>query len=159
MQYKTRQSARNAFKCAALLLGLAVFQNAARADVATEQAKGFFKQYTKLADNFDPAVADLYADTAVIRNTRIYPNGQARTLTLTGKQLKALVRQIMPMAKARNDRDTYSQLKYQRIGNKVRISGLRYSLMKKYTSPFTTTIAADAKKKWLIVEEISQSRP
>lgn len=112
-----------------------------------------------MGDAFNPAVADLYADSALIRNTRRYPDGTTRVLTLTGKQYKALMRQVMPMAKARNDKNSYSPVTYQRIGRKVKIKAKRYSLLKKYTSPITLIVMADPQKKWSVFEEHAESRP
>jgi hypothetical protein len=46
-------------------------------------------------------VADLYADDAVIRNRRTYPTGEVREATVPAAQYKALIRQAIPLAKAR----------------------------------------------------------
>ena len=138
---------------------LACAPQIARADTAVEQAKQFFNRYMKLEDTFDPASADLFADSAVIRNTRKYPTGQTRVLTLKGTQFKTLIRQVMPLAKARNDRNRYSKIAYKRAGKNVKITAQRYSLLKQYTSPITIIVAPVAPKKWLIVEHYSESRP
>lgn len=142
-----------------ILLALLLLQSGAYADAYVDQAKVLFNKSVKLGNAFDPAVADLYSDSAVIRNTRRYPNGAIRIMTFTGKQYKELIRLVMPLAKARNDKSRFSQVTYKRIGGKVKISAKRYSLLKKYTSPLTVIVAPDSKKRWLIVEEHSESRP
>ena len=138
---------------------LLLFSHAAHADDAVRQAKAFFARYVKLEAAYDPAGADLYADEAFIRNIRRYPTGQTRVMTLTGKQYKPVLRLLMPVAKASGDKNRYSQVTYQRVGKKVKITGKRYSLLKKYTSPITIIIAPSASKKWLIVEEHTETRP
>lgn len=40
-----------------------------------ETAGKLFAEYQRRAAAFDPAAADLYCDTAIIRNSRTYPDG------------------------------------------------------------------------------------
>ena len=134
-------------------------QSDVHADAYVERAKALFGEYAKSESAFDAAVADLYSDSAVIRNKRRYPNGSVRVMALTGAQYKALIRLSMPLAKARNDKSNYSRVTYKRVGGKVKISAQRYLLLKKYTSPLTLIVMPNSKKRWLIVEENSESRP
>ena len=158
-QPKSNEVFARMLKISCVLLSLLLFQGDVRADAYVNQAKKLFQKCVQLSNAFDPAVADLYSDSALIRNTHKYPNGSTRVMTLTGKQWKALVRQVMPLAKARNDKDTFSQVTYKRMSGKVKISANRYSLLKKYTSPVTMIVMPDSQKKWHIVEEYSESRP
>jgi hypothetical protein len=57
-----------------------------------------FTKYVNLERGYWPAVGDLYADEAVIRNRRRYPNGEVRELTLTAAQYRALLEKAMPIA-------------------------------------------------------------
>lgn len=124
-----------------------------------EEAQALFKQYASLEAAFNPSVAELYSDQALIRNTRMYPTGQTRELTIPAAQYKALIRSSMPIAEARGDYSTYSQIDYVDEGSAVRIKANRYSVVKKYESPLILLVAPDANGKWLIREEISQSQP
>lgn len=133
---------------------------AAPAAPALAEAKKLFDQYVSLEQAFDPAVADLYADEAVIQNRRRYPDGQEKTMSLPAPKYKALIRAAMPTAKARGDKNSYSDVKYapaERGG--VRITAQRFSELKKYTSPLSLLVKADARGKWLIYEELSESQP
>lgn len=126
---------------------------------SVEQAQALFKRYVALEQAFDPAAADLYSDAAVIRNTRIYPTGEVRELSFPARDFKALIRQAMPLAKARGDRNTYSNCTYEGVGDRVRITCSRYSELKKYTSPLTLLVGSAPTGTWLIFEELSESRP
>jgi hypothetical protein len=108
---------------------------------------------------FDPAAADLYADEAVIQNKRKYPDGQVKTMSMPAPRYKALIRSAMPAAKARNDRSTYSDVRYSAEGAGVRITAQRFSELKKYTSPLSMLVKPDARGAWLIYEELSESQP
>lgn len=123
-----------------------------------EAAKSVFNRYVKLEREFDPSVADLYTDDAVIKNTRRLPDGTSRTMSLAAPAYKKLLKQAMPQAKERNDTSKYSEVGYKEEDTKVRITATRYSELKKYSSPLSLLIAKQGDN-WLIVEELSESKP
>jgi hypothetical protein len=129
------------------------------AQSGTEPAKQLFQKYITLENKFDPSMADLYAGDALIRNTRRYPNGQKRTIDIPAGKYKELIRTAMPLAKARGDRNRYSQVRYKPEGNNVRITAMRYSLLKKYSSPISLLVGPNSKGDWIVLEEISESIP
>jgi hypothetical protein len=141
----------------AVTLSLTAVQ--ASADVINDHAKPLFKRYIDLAAAYDPALADTYADDARIENKRVYPDGRTRTLVFSAPQYKQLLRQIMPIAKARGDFSTYSDTKYVEEGTNVRITATRFSELKKYSSPVSILVGASKDGTWLIIEELSESRP
>jgi hypothetical protein len=122
-------------------------------------ARQLFERYDALAAAFDTTVADLFSDSAMIQNTRRYPDGTSKVMTLPAPAYKDLIRKVMPLARARDDRNTYTKVTYVAEGPNVRIAGQRTSTMKKYTSPFSLLVGADEKGKWLILEEITESQP
>lgn len=143
-----------------LLLSLSAAVLPAQADgPAMEMAEHVFEQYVKLEQEYDSAVADLYADDALIQNTRRYPTGQSRTLTFEAPKYKELIRQAMPVAKARNDANDYLDVKYAAEGERVRITCRRYSRLKQYFSPLSLLVGPGPDGRWVIVEELSESQP
>ena len=72
---------------------------------------------------------------------------------------KTLIREAMPIAKARGDRNTFSNVRYTTEGARVRIHASRFSELKNYTSPISLLVGPSPAGKWLIYEEISESRP
>ena len=129
------------------------------AETPNDKAAGLFARYVSLAEAFDPALADLYSDSAVITNKRTYPGGEVRELSLPASQYKALVKAAMPSAQARGDLDTYTDVSYATEGERVRITASRHSLLKDYTSPIVLVVGAGADGQWLILEEHTESRP
>src|SRR5687768_14763706 len=99
------------------------------------QAKDVFSRYVALGNAYDPAVADLYLDDAVVRAFRRYPHGLERSMELPGSQWKALVRKVMPLARAQNDRSEYKEPRFEVSGDKIKISAKRYSVRKCYWDP------------------------
>jgi len=64
---------------------LVAAQGAPTAD-ARAKAERLLERYIALEAAFDPAVADLYADDAVIRNRRTYPTGEVHEVTAPAAQ-------------------------------------------------------------------------
>jgi len=126
---------------------------------ARARAEQVWNRYVALEAAFDPAIADLYADDAVIRNRRTYPTGEVREATVPAAQYKVLIRQAIPLAKAKNDISRYSGCTYAAEGARVRIACARFSTLKNYTSPITLLVGPGAGATWLIFEESSESRP
>jgi hypothetical protein len=139
-------------------LFIAAAGHAAESDQLAE-ARRVFQRFVQLSHAYDVQVADLYAETASIKNKRLYPNGQVRELSMPAAQYKELIRNAMPVAKARGDRSTYSDLKFTVEGKGVRITGTRFSELKQYSSPMSLLVEPSASGSWLIVEELTESRP
>lgn len=123
------------------------------------QAEALFSQYQSLARAYDPAVADLYCDTALIRNVRTFPSGEKKTLELPAPKYKELIRSVMPIAKARNDYSTYSQVRFIPEGSNMRIMAARHSALKDHTSPVSILIGQCGGTEVRVLEELSESVP
>lgn len=122
-------------------------------------AEKVFAEYQSLERQFDPAAADLYCDTALIRNVRIYPGGKERTMELPAPKYKEMIRAAMPVAKASGDYSTYSKIAYVPEGRNVRITATRYSVLKNYSSPISLLVGKCDNGRTGLLEEISQSQP
>ena len=147
-------------RCVALLASTALIMLPASQDSrAFDEAKSLFARFVQLEQSYDPRVADLYADDAVITAKRVYPTGEVRELTFPAPKYKQLIRQALPLAKARGDRSTYTNCTYEPQGPRVRVACSRYSELKKYTSPYTLLVGPGGSGRWQIVEERSESRP
>ena len=129
------------------------------ADTSENRARTFFMQFIELGQTFDPTLADLYADEARVVSVRKYPNGAERTLEMKGVEYKALIREVMPIAKARGDTNAYADVSYQRDGSRIRIRATRFSALKKYASPYSLVVGPDTSGRWLIYEERSITKP
>ena len=143
-------------------LALLLFGQPASAEEASprDQAERLFLEYQRQSQEFDPDVADLYVDRARIVNARKYPGDlPGRSLELTGFQYKDKIRQLMPIAKARGDFSTYSDVSYSEEGERIRIQCTRFSALKKYSSPYSMLVGPDERGDWRIFEELSESRP
>jgi hypothetical protein len=126
---------------------------------APKSAQALWDAYLDFGTGFDSAIADLYADSAIIRNTRRYPDGRTQVLRMSGEEYKALIRRAMPIARARGDMDVYSNVQLQEVGDRVRITATRYSTLKKYRAPHQLIVGNTGDGGWKILEETGESRP
>lgn len=133
----------------------------AKAEVSPQEAKAraLFEQFVRLTEAFDPAITDLYAETAKISNRRMFPDGTSREMSMPAPSYKTLLRQVLPVAKEQNDLDRYSEVRYIVEGDNVRITATRYSVMKDYSAPHTLLVGPDTDGTWRILEESGESRP
>jgi hypothetical protein len=153
-------------RCILVLFVLCAIQTAAIAQAALssdrrQQAETIWNRYVSLEAAFDPALADLYADDALIQNRRTYPTGETRLATVPATTYKQLVRKAIPVAKAQNDVSRYSNCRFMASeqADRVRIICERYSVLKDYTSPIALLVGPGPAGAWLIHEELSESRP
>lgn len=122
-------------------------------DAGIANAKKLFARYQALERGFDPAMADLYGDDAVIHVKRVYADGVIRQLEIPGELYKTALRQSAAEAKKRGDVNDYSDVRYEHEGKGVRIRAKRDSHWQHYASPWSILVAPDAKGHWLIREE------
>lgn len=121
-------------------------------------AETLFASYESLERAFDPAVADLYCDNALIRHTRRSLDGQSRVMEFPATEYKSMIRADMPIARARGDYSTYSNVSYASEGANTRITATRFSEMKKYSSPISLLVGRCASGTIGVMEEISESQ-
>jgi hypothetical protein len=128
-----------------------------KADVDVDAARALFAAYEAGEAAFDPAVADLYCDTALIVDRQTLADGGIRELTLSAKSRKAAIRAAMPAAQARGERNDYRDVVFVAVDGGVRITATRHSLPADTDSPVSLRVG-DCAGKPAIVEELSHSQ-
>ncbi|HYC72878.1 MAG TPA: hypothetical protein VEB66_16825 [Opitutaceae bacterium] len=121
-----------------------------------EEATEMFNRYAALQAKFDPALAELFADDAVIKHTRRYPDQTTREMTMPGKAYKEAIRKTVETAKARGDTNTYQGILSKVEDGKLRFTAVRYSDLKRNYTPISLLVAKRGDR-WLIVEEHTHS--
>lgn len=121
----------------------------------TSTVEGFFAHFVALEQAYDPAVGDLYADSATIYITRVYFDGSTENLSLSAKNYKEAIIVMMSLAELAGDSSEYSDLTFTQEGENVRIAATRYSVLKDKSGPYEMLIGPDGQGGWLILEEFS----
>ena len=121
------------FRSLVTCLAFAVLTTSAGASVDVAEGRHFFDRFVQLSDAFDPAVADLYADSSKIKWLRRYPDGAERVMEMPGSQWRSALTSLMPLAKAKGDRSKYTNVRVEPAGERLRIRADRYSVLKCYS--------------------------
>lgn len=142
-----------------VLVSFLFCQQSLAQDASVAEAQKLFKQFVEMERTYDPAQAELYSPEAIIKDTRLYNDGQNKTLSWTGESYRPIVRAQMQLARARGEQFNYSQTSFSREGAAVRIKSQRAQLSKKFNSPFEMLVSANKAGVWKITEESFQSQP
>ncbi|MEM9255897.1 MAG: hypothetical protein AAGA91_10630 [Pseudomonadota bacterium] len=113
------------------VLFLAVAIPAHSADEAAYRA--FFERYAALNEAYDPALADLYANEAVILAARKTSVGSEQIMRLEGRRWKELVAANLEQARQRGDRSEFSDIEVTLQGRQATITASRYAVLSCFT--------------------------
>ena len=149
--------ARIMFSAAMTLIALSCAAPAFADDTA--DALAIFKEYVARSDRFDVAIADLYADDAVIKAKRLGPDGRVQTFTFTGTQWKSLIPQAMPLAQRLDERNSFQDVSVKPSDTGVMITAKRYSRVENSTTPWAILVTKQRTGDWRISAEVIESRP
>lgn len=144
---------------AVLAAGLAIAGLAWGQDPSVDAAKRLFGQFVALEQAYDPAIADLYADDALIKTRRKAPMGEPRDVVIPASNYKLQLREQIAATKAQGNRNTYSDVTFTVEGELVRIHASRFSETRKLTTPLSLLVGPSPAGKWVIYEELSESPP
>ena len=118
------------------------------------------KQMANYEKNFDLTGLKFYSSSAYLQNTRYYPFGKVRTMVISVRAHADLLKDLIEDAKNNNDYSDYSDYRFAEEGNGyVRVSAKRYSVKKKYLSNISWLFGKNESDRWVIIEEISESKP
>lgn len=119
-----------------------------------EAVKDFFEDYAQRSAEFDPSVAELYADSAILQGTQLMKDGSTKQVRMTGAQYKAMIPLINEQAKSLNDYSEYKDFEIEHIDeDEARILALRYSHYKCYEDHNYAMTVRKMEDQWRIVEE------
>lgn len=144
---------------ALLCCGLLLLVGSARADWQTDPVL-FFDKFTALGQAFDPAMAELYADAAQIHSVRRYQHGLERDLKMAGDEWKALLREVLPLARKLGDKNNFSNVLITETETGFTVAAHRYSVRQCYIDEnYYLKLVHDAGGKLVIMEEYSETQP
>lgn len=118
-------------------------------------AKQCMEYHFSLADNFDPNMASLYSDDALIQNTILNSDGSQETRVIPAPLYKSIIGAVMEKARELDDRYTYSDLEYKLEERRVRVTYQRYSHARDYKSPVSMLMGIEPHEAGLVFEELS----
>jgi hypothetical protein len=120
--------------------------------------KAFWEHVLHLVDQYDPAVADLYADDAVLKNVFVDANGKKRETSMEPARFKALLRAQLPPLRGSGRHSVYSACTYAPVVQGLRIECERRPGPQEPAHHVSVLVSRDVRGRWQIREEISTIR-
>lgn len=135
-----------------LMFGLGVFAG------EQEEALKFFHSFVNASNNYSPSLINMYSPNAKIIRQVVKPNGQTANAPFTMSQYATQMRLSSKVAKIKNYKNYYSNIRVTKVANGYRIDSLRKPSASDYKLKASTVVQKQSDGKWLIVEEMMQTK-
>lgn len=143
---------KSAILAAVIFAVLLPFAGIAQGQPVTQaEAQAFFKRMAEMNSRFDSRYPDLYSPEATVIGHR---QGGEKTV-VTGAQWQQLLAYGAEKAKKRNDKSTFSNMRYEAQGERMKIQADRYAVRKCYTDSAYYMIVGRQNNGQLWIEEES----
>lgn len=139
------------------LIALAFISLSAFAD-DKQDALSFFNSYVNAANNYSPTVAEMYSPSAKIIRQVIKPDG---TTVDVATDTATYIKQMkigQAGAKLRHYKNNYTNISVAPIGDAFKVSSLRQPSGEDYKLKTYMIVKKQSNGKWLIVEEMMQTK-
>lgn len=135
-----------------LVLGSAVFAD------DRQNAVNFFSSFVSASNNYNPSLLNMYSDDARIIRQVIKPNGELVNAYFTAAQYRSQMKISSKIAKLRNYKNCYSDMKVSKVSDGYKIESLRRPCSDTYKLKTYMIIEKQPNGKWLITEEMMQTK-
>lgn len=123
-----------------------------------QDAIKFFNDYVNAANTYSPVITTLYAPNAKIIRQVVKPDGTtANAYTDTATYIKQM-KLGQAGAKLRHYKNTYTDVKAEKVANGYKISSLRQPSGEDYKLKTYMVVTKQPDGKWLITEEMMQTK-
>lgn len=135
-----------------LMFGLGVFAG------EQDDALKFFNSFVSASNSYNPAVPEMYSPNARIIRQVVKPDGQTVNVPFTMIQYKSQMKLSAKLAKLKNYKNNYSNIRVTKVANGYRIDSLRRPSGSDFRLKASTVVQKQSDGKWLIVEELMQTK-
>ena len=124
-----------------------------------QEALAFFNKYVNAANTYDSNVTTMYSPTARIIREVVKPDGSIVTRVTNTQRYISEMKKSQIVAKVRNYKNTYTNIKVEQTGTDTyKISSLRQPSGESYKLKAYTVVKKQPNGKWLITEEMMQTK-
>ena len=124
-----------------------------------EEALAFFNNYVESANNYSPAIADMYSPSAKIIRQIVKPDGTTANATTDTATYVKQMKLGQAGAKLRKYKNYYSNINViQQNENSCKVSALRQPSGEDYKLKMYMVVTKQPNGKWLITEEMMQTK-
>lgn len=118
----------------------------------------FFNQYINAANNYSCDYFDFYCSDAKIIRVVEKPDGTQQSVNIPLDRYKSEVKKSSKLARLRNYKNKYFNVKIQPYGNDYKIVAMRMPSTSDYKIPAHFIIGKDISGQWKIKEESMNTR-
>lgn len=124
-----------------------------------QEALNFFNSYVNAANTYNPSVTTMYSPSARIIREVVKPDGTIVTRVTNTQRYISEMKKSQAIAKIRNYKNNYSNIKVEQTGTDTyRITSLRQPSGESYKLKAYTVVKKQPNGKWLIIEEMMQTK-
>lgn len=124
-----------------------------------EDAVQFFNSYVKAANSYSPTVAEMYSPKARIIRQVIKPDGTTQNVETNTSTYITQMKIGQAGAKLRHYSNSYTNINAVKISdNKYKVTSLRQPSGESYKLKTYMVVEKQPSGKWLIVEELMQTK-
>lgn len=135
-----------------LMFGLGVFAG------EQDDALKFFNSFVAASNSYSPTLLEMYSPNAKIIRQVVKPDGKTANAPFTMTQYKSQLKLSSKIAKIRNYKNYYSNIKISKVPNGYRIDSLRKPSASDYKLKGYTIVQKQPDGEWRIVEELMQTK-
>lgn len=135
-----------------LIFGLGAFAG------EQQDALKFFDSFVNASNTYSPALLDMYSDNAKIIREVVKPNGKTADAHFSAVDYKRQLKLSSQLAKMRNYKNYYSDIKVTKVSNGYKIDSMRKPSASDYKLKSSMVVQKQSNGKWLIVEELMQTK-
>lgn len=135
-----------------LAFGLGVFAG------EPQDAMDFFNSFVSASNNYSPSLLNMYSNDAKIIRQIVKPDGTTANAYFTADQYRGQLRISEKIAKIRKYKNYYSNINMTKVSNGYKISAMRKPSLSDYKLKTYVIVQKQPDGKWLIVEEMMQTK-
>jgi len=135
-----------------LIIGLGAFAG------EPEDALKFFNSYVQASNSYSSSLLDMYSDDAKIIRQVVKPDGKTVNVPFKIDTYRKQLKISSKLAKIKNYKNNYSNTSVTKVANGYKIDSLRQPGGDKYKLKSTMLVQKQPNGKWLIVEELMQTK-
>lgn len=135
-----------------LMLGLAAFAG------DREDALAFFNKFVNASNSYSMELPNMYSDDAKIIRQVIKPDFTTVNVPFTIDKYRGQMKLSSRVAKMKGYKNDYSNITITKVANGYRINSLRKPSLSDYKLKSSMVVQKQPNGKWLIVEELMQTK-
>ena len=141
------------------LLAVIMVSTSVLAASTKQEALTFFNTYVNAANNYNPEITEMYSPSARIIREIVKPDGSTVTRVTNTQRYISEMKKSQVVAKVRKYKNNYTNVKVEQTGTDTyKVSSLRQPSGESYKLKAYFVVKKQANGKWLIIEEMMQTK-